>query len=713
MKTKEEHGRKYQVVSIRYQVLRGVAYTLLTFYFLFSTFHLFAQGVGINFMGASPHSSALLDISDSGSVIKKGLLIPRVNLQSTTDVATILSPAISLLVYNTNASMTGGAVGFWYWDGTKWVQAIGTTGTTGAAGLTGATGSTGAAGTAGTNGTNGTNSTVPGPTGATGATGITGSTGLPGAQGATGATGSAGAAGLTGATGATGLTGATGPIGCTGTNYILKNNGTNATCSQIFDNGTSVGIGTSGPTGSAILDVSSTTQGALVPRMNTTQMNNIASPANGLLIYNTDCNTIYIRNSNSSSWVAMSNGAGGAAGAITGSSTLCLYAAGVSYSISPVPGATSYTWTVPPGATITGPTGGTGITVNFGNSCGNVCVTADNCGASSPSCLAVILTPNPNVPGTIAATNPVIGGFTANWNGVLDATSYYLDVSTVSNFASYVISNLNVGNVVYYNVTGLSCDYYYYRVRAGNTCYTSTSSNAMDAITSPPTPTNCGTVTDADGNTYNTVYIGAQCWMAKNLNVGTYITGATTQTNNSSIEKYCYGDNTANCTTYGGLYQWAEAMAYKDGCTNTTSQQPTLPVQGICPTGWHIPSHDEWTTLERAICTSGTCATDFPYDITTMGWRGTNEGGRLKESGTTHWISPTGTTNCSNLSALPGSYRTIGGSFGSVGVDGGWWSATEYDASDAWRRYLVYSYATVYRSYDDKANGFSVRCVKD
>jgi hypothetical protein len=133
----------------------------------------FSQNVGINASGNPANPSAGLDVDFTN----KGLLIPRVSLTSTTDVTTIPSPAVSLLVYNTNAAMTGGGVGFWYWNGTQWVQAIGPAGPTGPTGLTGATG----------------------PTGLTGATGPTG---------------------LTGATGPTGLTGATGPTGPNGTTVL-------------------------------------------------------------------------------------------------------------------------------------------------------------------------------------------------------------------------------------------------------------------------------------------------------------------------------------------------------------------------------------------------------------------------------------------------------------------------------------------------------------
>ena len=91
-----------------------------------------------------------------------------------------------------------------------------------------------------------------------------------------------------------------------------------------------------------------------------------------------------------------------------------------------------------------------------------------------------------------------------------------------------------------------------------------------------------------EGQTYNTVLIGDQCWLKENLNVGTMIQGDQGSSNNGIIEKYCYGDNEANCDTYGGLYAWREAMQYVT----------TAGVQGICPLGWHFPTDGEWTILQ-------------------------------------------------------------------------------------------------------------------
>jgi uncharacterized protein (TIGR02145 family) len=93
------------------------------------------------------------------------------------------------------------------------------------------------------------------------------------------------------------------------------------------------------------------------------------------------------------------------------------------------------------------------------------------------------------------------------------------------------------------------------------------------------------------GQNYHEVYIGEQIWLKENLNIGTMINSGTAQTSNGIIEKYCYQEDTANCTIYGGLYQWDEAMAYS---TIEGSQ-------GICPTGWHIPTDAEFTTLKNNV----------------------------------------------------------------------------------------------------------------
>ncbi len=206
----------------------------------------------------------------------------------------------------------------------------------------------------------------------------------------------------------------------------------------------------------------------------------------------------------------------------------------------------------------------------------------------------------------------------------------------------------------------------------------------------PGTPT----VIDADGNIYNTVQIGGQCWMKENLRVGVRIDVSQDMTSGNGIEKYCYNDDPANCETYGGLYQWNEMMQY------ITTQR----TQGICPSGWHLPTDDEWKTMEMALGMSQSQAN-------AAGWRGTDEGEKMKS--TSGWNNNGNGTNSSGFIALPGGYRTSTGLFYSLGDYGYWWSRTEDSGTYVWYRYLGYNNDQVLRSNNYKTNGFSARCLQN
>lgn len=318
------------------------------------------------------------------------------------------------------------------------------------------------------------------------------------------------------------------------------------------------------------------------------------------------------------------------------------------------------------------------------------------------------------LPGAFTATtaSSIVGtSFSANWTASIGATAYFLDVSTVSTFASFVTgyNNLSLGNVLTSGVTGLtSGTAYYYRVRSNNSCGTSANSTTISVTTF-----SCGTSTISDGtNTYNTVLIGSQCWMKQNLKVGTYVAihgGA-----QAAGTKYCQnlsGVNDASCPL-GGLYEWTVMMngsATCDGTGTPPNDRCATPVQGICPSGWHIPSHYEWTTLEK---NAGTNPGAFPYDESTTGWLGTDEGGNLKQTGTTNWTTPnTGATDSKNFTALPAG-NSLSGSFAAAGTDIAMWASTESGAN-AWRVVLNYGNQGVYRLTRTKAYGFSVRCVMD
>jgi len=194
----------------------------------------------------------------------------------------------------------------------------------------------------------------------------------------------------------------------------------------------------------------------------------------------------------------------------------------------------------------------------------------------------------------------------------------------------------------------------------------------------------------------DTITIGTQTWMKYNVDEGTMVTGGTDQINNSVVEKYCYGNIADNCTIFGGLYQWAEAVQYQNNASNIASPNPVFStnVQGICPAGFHIPTDTEYKTLEMQLGMLSPSETDA------TGWRGTHlEGTQLKLGGT------------SGLNVPRAGYRDTGGTFGNLSSAAYLWSSSESSATYAWIRYLTSGHAAVYRDTDDKGYGFSVRCL--
>jgi uncharacterized protein (TIGR02145 family) len=201
----------------------------------------------------------------------------------------------------------------------------------------------------------------------------------------------------------------------------------------------------------------------------------------------------------------------------------------------------------------------------------------------------------------------------------------------------------------------------------------------------------CGNdfIDSRDGQTYSSVLIGTQCWMADNLNIGTMILNSTNMSNNSILEKFCYDNNAANCAVYGGLYQWHEMMQYTAG------------TQGICPANWHIPVEGEWVDLINGL--GGNVVA----------------GGKMKttgtiEAGTGLWHTPnTGATNSSGFSGLPGGwYSSDAGNFVNKGNNAFFWSTLEYWGFAAFYRSLQYDSEIANTSYSYYSYGLSVRCIK-
>ncbi len=218
----------------------------------------------------------------------------------------------------------------------------------------------------------------------------------------------------------------------------------------------------------------------------------------------------------------------------------------------------------------------------------------------------------------------------------------------------------------------------------------------------------CGQTVTYAGESYPTVQIGTQCWFQKNVNAGAMVQGANDQANNGILEKYCYNDDTANCTIYGGLYQWAEAVQYQNGASNTTSPSPALTgnVKGICPTGWHLPSDGEFCTLTTFLDASVNCLANNQFS-------GTDVGGKMKSTSGL-WNSPNaGATNSSGFSALPGGYREILGSFNTIGSTFQKWTSSESSSQNGIYHIYWNNNSLGQRSTNLKHYGFSIRCLKD
>lgn len=192
---------------------------------------------------------------------------------------------------------------------------------------------------------------------------------------------------------------------------------------------------------------------------------------------------------------------------------------------------------------------------------------------------------------------------------------------------------------------------------------------------------NAPTVTDADGNIYPTVQIGDRCWMAKNLNVGRYVTSTVRNSehsnlaDNSIIEKYCFENNIENCRLYGGLYDWDEAMGYST-VENT---------QGICPEGWHIPGNSDWANLS-------------------LFYKLGDAGEQMKVGGS------------SGFEGYFAGDRHAMGEFYAFGAGGYWWQSASYNDNgldEGVLREIAVCKTTLAKSHFTKKTGLSVRCVKN
>lgn len=193
------------------------------------------------------------------------------------------------------------------------------------------------------------------------------------------------------------------------------------------------------------------------------------------------------------------------------------------------------------------------------------------------------------------------------------------------------------------------------------------------------------------GQVYNTIKIGTQCWMRENLNAGIFTISTSTGSvhsdlsDNELIEKYCYDNQLKNCDKYGGLYDWNEMMNYSDSSG----------AKGICPSGWHIPTDQDFYELERWI------DRQIP-DPDSSGWRGLDAGRNLMKGYT------------SGFDALFGGMRYFDGTFQNKDNASFFWTSSETSTFHVYYRSIYTLFNEVYRNhYTVKESAFSVRCIKN
>ena len=311
-----------------------------------------------------------------------------------------------------------------------------------------------------------------------------------------------------------------------------------------------------------------------------------------------------------------------------------------------------------------------------------------------------------DITSTSATCGGNVGGANITTRGVCWST---LQNPTVSD--SHTTDGAGTGSFTS-SLTGLrAAATYYVRAYATNSVGTAYGEEVSFTVPNPndgqPCP-NTATFTDADGNVYNTVQIGQQCWMKENLRTMKYADGTSISQGSSTSTTTAYwyypNNNSSNFSTYGLLYNWKAVMRN----SSSSSANPSG-VQGICPTGWHVPSDAEWTQLTDYVSSQSqyVCGSDNTYIAKAL-------------AGTTGWSSSTNTcavgnmpsnNNATGFGALPAGYYY--GYYGEFGSYVGFWSATELDGSYAYGRYLGCSRAGVSRYGSANTTGFSVRCLRD
>ncbi len=288
-------------------------------------------------------------------------------------------------------------------------------------------------------------------------------------------------------------------------------------------------------------------------------------------------------------------------------------------------------------------------------------------------------TPSPAEGDTASFTSVILQWSCEDPDG--DSLIYDLYFGTINPPTSKVYSNLETESQSLTGLTNSTTYYWRVIVNDGHGNFTtgttwSFRTGGQFGLPCPGSPT-----VDYAGRTYNTVQIGDQCWLRENLDVGAMIPGAYLTFDEGVLEKYCYDDDPANCTAYGALYLWGEAMKY--------SNAPGA--QGICPTGWHIPTLEEFDSVRSVVMYDGNA-------LKALG-QGTGVG-----SG----------TNTSGFTALIAGRRDNFGYFLEFGQHSEFWSSTKVDLEGAHSVGLDQLDGEIsVTNHDFNYFGFSVRCIKD
>jgi uncharacterized protein (TIGR02145 family) len=309
-------------------------------------------------------------------------------------------------------------------------------------------------------------------------------------------------------------------------------------------------------------------------------------------------------------------------------------------------------------------------------------------------------------------TITAVSGGTISSDGGSAITAKGVCWSTIANptIASATKTNDGSGTGAFVsNITGLTTNTtYYVRGYATNSIGTSygnqvsfTTANSSNA-----------SVTDVDGNTYQSVTICSQTWTQSNLNVSKYSDGSPipqvtdpTALVNLTTGAWCYYNNDpASEAVYGKLYNWYAAAGIYDAASLAN---PALRKK-LAPTGWHVSTDDEWSTLINCLDPNADGGNNYNAVGSKMKATGTIQ------AGTGLWESPnTGATNETGFTGLPGGFLANYGVFSDVGNAGHWWSSSEYNITFGWSHYLYHNDRNVFKATNSKKSGMSVRCLKD